>query len=149
MSRRRQAPGNRTWACEVACADGHLPGKVATLTYIAEDIWGFETSDDLMADRRTLQIRKGAKVSAGGRFLVRGGRIVGRKATAMDRIREIKPDGGTKVRLSCAQCGRNLPISWTNLHPIVEKLWRAGVPKIQLRDLEAILKDSSREAGLS
>ncbi len=144
MSRRRNSPDPK-WRCVVVCSDGHPSGKIAALGYQPEDIRMSTTLQEFIDGVEQLVDRKGPTVSTGGRLL-RSGKVT---PNAKDRAREVKPDGDTKVRLRCEQCGRDNPISWNNLDRLAAKLYENGVPRLELRDLEAILKSNSREAGPS
>jgi hypothetical protein len=151
VSRRRQG-ARAGWRCIVVCGDGHPSGKLATLTYQPEDVWVPDTAQDFIDGPESgagQVIGKGPRVSAGGRPRLRGGRIVGQRPGAMDQVRETTPDGRTKTRLRCPQCGRDVPLSWPTLDHVVARLYEQRVPHIELRELEAIVKRSSREAGPS
>ncbi len=142
MSRRRNSP-DPTWRCVVVCSDGHPSGKIAALGYQPEDVWMGTTLQEFIDGVEQLVDGKGPTVSTGGRLLPSG------KVTpnAKDRVREVKPDGNTKVRLRCDQCGRDVPISWDNLNRVVAGLYENGMLEIKLRVLAAIIASNSRKAG--
>jgi hypothetical protein len=127
----------------MVCGDGHPSSKIATLGWNPEDIWMGTTLQEFIDGVERLVDKKGATVSTGGRLLNSG------KFTpnAKDRVREVKPDGNTKVRLRCEQCGRDVPISWDTLNVVAATLYEHDMTRVELAHLEAMLKSNSRKAG--
>jgi len=144
VSRRRWC-AQREWRCVVLCGDGHPSGKLAALGYDPEDIWMPTTIEEMINGTERQVVHQGATVSAGGRWRPRTGWQPGQRA----RVEETKPDGGTKTRLRCQQCGRDVPISWDTLNGVVATLYEHDVTRLELSHLEAMLKRNSREAGPS
>jgi hypothetical protein len=144
MSRRRSLP-SKDWRCIVVCADGHPSGKLAALGYEPEDIWMPTSIEDINSGTERLVTRRGATVSAGGGWRPRSGW----RPSQRTKVEETKPGGGTKTRLRCEQCGRDVPISWDTLNLVAGTLHQHNVARLELADLEAMLKGNSREAGPS
>jgi len=144
VSRRRQE-GRDGWKCTVVCGDGHPSGKLVALGYEPEDVRLDPALRQIAGGPDRLLVRKGATLSAGGRLLRSGTWTRNQRA----KVEETKPDGETKTRLRCEQCGRDVPISWTSLDTIAAGLYEQGVTRVELRDLEATLKSNSRKAGPS
>src|SRR3954451_24051324 len=127
MSRRRSSLDPK-WRCVVVCSDGHPSSKIAALGYQPEDIRMSTTLQEFIDGVEQLVARKGATVSTGGRLL-RSGKVT---PNAKDRVREVKPDGDTKVRLRCGQCGRDVPISWDTLNVVAATLYEHDITRVEL-----------------
>jgi hypothetical protein len=131
MSRRRSLP-SKDWRCIVVCADGHPSGKLAALGYEPEDIWMPTSIEDINSGTERLVTRRGATVSAGGGWRPRSGW----RPSQRTKVEETKP-------------GRDVPISWDTLNLVAGTLHQHNVARLELADLEAMLKGNSREAGPS